>query len=169
MIPFAFGVSIVFAGLMGALLGLDPTVRWFERPDIAMLIARSVVGPVIAAWLVAEGVNLVRPLRLFDPRIARWVPRVLVGVASGLIGTAAASLLLAFAVGVVHDVVILAGSAGLGTMMTLIVMPRVRPGACIYCGYDVRSQPGPGMPGWGTCPECGASIIPGRSNACAAA
>ncbi len=164
MIPFVFGVGAVFSALMGVSWWMDPDLKWYGREDIVLLIARTIMAPMFAAWIFAECVNAVRPLRLFDRRVRRLVPRLVSGVSAGVIGACIASLLLTIAEGWAHDVVILSASAAVGTAGVLALMRRVRKGSCIHCGYDVRSQPGPGSPGWGICPECGTSVLPGRDS-----
>jgi hypothetical protein len=151
MIPFAAGVSIVFAALMGALWWLDRSIHWYDPNVVAMLMVVSIAAPTLAAWITAEAIHLGRARRLFDRRVA-----------AGVIGVCVASVLLVIVDRQLHDVVILSGSAALGSVLVLAPLKRIRPGSCVYCGYDVRSQPPPGQPGWGICPECGAGVGAGR-------
>jgi hypothetical protein len=163
VIPFVFGIVFVFASLMGVSLWLEPAFRWIERADAAVLLARSVLAPALAAWIVAELINAVRPRRLFDRRVATMVARGVAGLCAGVIGAAATALVLAVAEGYVHEIVVLSSTGAMAAASVLLPLRRVRPGECIHCRYDLRNQPPPGQPGWGICPECGAPVIPGQT------
>ncbi len=150
---------------MGAALWLEPSLlRWYRQEDIALLIARTVLAPGFAAWAMAELVNVVRPLRLFDRRIRKWTHLFIAGTFAGVLGAVIAAFGLALGDGEVHELVILGACGALGTLLVLLPFRRVRAGQCIHCSYDLRAQPGPGSPGAGVCPECGAATwtTPGK-------
>ena len=165
MIAFAFGVAAVFAALMGTSYALDPTLRWYGDGDIALLVARTILAPALAAWIAVELVNIVRPLRLFDRRISHLVRRAAAGVAAGVLGALGATAAFVYTEGLVHEVVTLASAGAAGSVLVLALMRRIRRGECIYCRYDQRDQPAPGRSGWGICPECGAAVASRRARA----
>jgi hypothetical protein len=137
-------------------------MRWYQQQDIVVLIARTVLAPGLAAWCAAELINMLRPLRLFDRRIRKKRYQIMAGLGAGILGAASASILLAIAVGRVHELVVLGGCGLLISAIVLLPMRRVRAGHCIHCSYDLRAQPGPGSPGSGICPECGAATWEAR-------
>lgn len=147
---------MAFAALMGACVWLEPELRWCSRESLVLLVARTVLAPGLAAWIVAELVHLVRPLRLFDRRVRKFSRALLAGLMGGILGATVASLGLAIGVHSTHELVIVSVCGALGAGAALLPVRRIRAGFCIHCGYDLSAQPGPGSAGSGMCPECGA-------------
>lgn len=169
MIPFLAGFAVPYLALYA--WGLAAAATWFrEDPSMQrVFILVTVVIPIACGWGAAELVNLIRPRHLLDRRLkGRTLTRLLIGMIAGVIGAFATAVLLPLVDRFVPDAV-LTGSAGvIAAGFIVLLLPRVRPGHCIHCGYDLRSGPGPGRPGAGLCPECGAAAIPQRRYAHAA-
>jgi hypothetical protein len=157
MIPFIAGIASVFGALMGVAYWMIPVWSWLYNPNdhIGALILRGVLAPTVAAWIIAEVVQVLSPRRNFDRRLRLRVRPFIGGVVAGLIGAAFGSFALALVEGETYEFLVLAGSGALGAVMPLVFMRRVLKGHCIHCGYDLRGQPGPGSAGSGLCPECG--------------
>jgi hypothetical protein len=160
MIPFLAGFSTVFAILMSIALWLLPADLFAQNQQSFNMFIRGVLAPTLAAWAITEGMNLFRPLRLFDRRLRRIAPQTLTGFVAGVIAAAAGSVALALVDTPLLETLVLAGAGFLGALVVLVPLRRARAGHCIHCGYDLSAQPGPGAAGNGICPECGARSWP---------
>lgn len=113
-----------------------------------------VIFPPLAAWLTAETVNLVSPRRLFDRRSTARVGRALAGMFAGALGFGAAVLLLPVVDATIPDWATLAVASGLGTLIPMVLLSRMRRGHCAFCDYDLRA-----LPSMRQCPECGRTDV----------
>lgn len=156
MIFFTAGFTSIFAILIGIALWLLPTELFLSNQHTSALLLRGVLAPALAAWMTAEAINLLRPRRLFDRRLRRIAAPTIAGFIAGFIGAAIGSFALVLVDEPLHEALILVAASVVGSILVLLPMRRVRAGHCIHCGYDLRAQPGPGSPGCGICPECGA-------------
>jgi hypothetical protein len=160
MISFLGGIAATYSALLAWALVAQPVWLRYELDGAWLWLALIIVIiPVCCAWVAAELVNLASPRRIFDRRLGRWRSRLFLGLIAGTLGVAIGAVVLALP-GVdraVPDAVPLGVAAVLATILTMLPLSRRRAGHCIYCGYDLRSSPGPGRPGSGMCPECGAA------------
>ena len=105
-------------------------------------------------------VQVITPRRLFARRRRTRAKRFILGLAVGLFSAASATVALPWADRILPDALVFGLSAALWMAALLACCPRIRPGHCIHCGYDLRQSPAPGQPGAGRCPECGTAISP---------
>jgi hypothetical protein len=120
-----------------------------------------VAVPALGAWGVAEFVNMLTPRRTFDRRRRTFGKRFVLGAAAGGACATFATALLPLVDRYLSDAVIFGATGAVAMMLFLILLPRVKRGHCIHCGYDLRDSPAPGQPGSGRCPECGAAAMAG--------
>lgn len=164
MRTFLAPIVLVFVGLaLWATLENDAD----DAPSSAWAAWTLLLGaPASAAWIATECMQFVFPSRLLDPRVRAPVRRLAAGVVAGLLGAAAGAtgvIFLTISAGAYRassnpllDAAILGGGSALGVVMVLTVMPRVRPGRCVHCGYDLAAMtPRAG----GRCAECGADVM----------
>jgi len=155
MIRFLAGFTFVYAALYAWSLAAE--FQWLgdDSTGPAVLAAVMIAFPVLAAWAAAEIMSLARPPRLFDRRVRRGPIKVTLGLATGIVGTLLGAGLLPVLDVYLSDGVVLGGSAAAAAAGAVLVLPRIRPGHCVFCGYDLRDGPSPGRAGSGRCPECG--------------
>ena len=124
-----------------------PTV-WQDEVSLVFVL---VLMPVTIAWTVAEIYNVRRPRRLFRGRRRATAILLVAGALAALLSFAVGGLGLVAVDRWVADWIIM----GVATMLTALgavaLLPRLKPGRCIYCSYDLRATSG-GLP---RCPECG--------------
>lgn len=149
-------IHLLLGNLLVWALGLGLGVVWdSETParsgDTAPGPAWALLFfPPLAAWVVAEGVHLLSPRRLFDRRATAPVARALLGVITGVLGFIIAVAALPLVENTLPDAVTLAAASALGTAVPVLALARTRRGHCALCGYDLR-----GLPRMDQCPECG--------------
>ena len=143
MVAWTAGLALghVWDWEVAAKTGLDEA----GRPAWMLMIF-----PPMAAWLTAETINLVTPRRLFDRRIVAPVQRSALGFTTGVIGFGLAVLFLPIVEELLPDWGTLAAASAIGTMLPIVLLPRVRRGFCAFCDYDMKS-----LPSMERCPECG--------------
>jgi hypothetical protein len=150
MIHLLLGNLVVWAaGLgIGVVWGWEVAARRGEEaPGPAWVL---MVVPPLAAWAVAEAVNLLTPRRLFDRRAAAPVRRATLGVLTGVVGFVIAVAALPLVEDALPDWATLTAASAVATAIPTLLLPRTRPGHCALCGYDLR-----GLPRMDQCPECG--------------
>jgi len=153
MIPFVAGYAVVFGLLLAVALatrGTSPSVFWYEAPTPGELVASLFVLPVATAWIALDALHRVRPRRWLDVRVRRRARLLTAGAGSSLLAIVCTTVGLVWAEEYAPAWSIMPGCAALATCATFLLMPRVRAGRCIQCGYDVRDGGAAGR-----CPECG--------------
>lgn len=107
---------------------------------IAIPGACAIVGACIA--------HKVRPRKVFDARVSGVVRPVLFGAIAGLLAVGATALLAAI---VAAPEWLVLGGVSLGfAICGAMMLPGIRAGECLQCGYDLHEKPE------ARCPECGA-------------
>lgn len=157
MIRFLAGLSLVYATLFAWSLSAESGPVSSGALDPAPLAAVMIGAPALSAWAAAELANVVRPVRLFDRRIRRGRIKLALGLLAGTLGALLGAGLLPLLDEYLPDAAILGSAAAVAASATVLLLPRRRPGHCIFCGYDLRDGPSPGQTGAGRCPECGAA------------
>lgn len=154
MPAFLAGLGAIYAAICVVTLTVEST--WIDTGRSAGILAVILILiPVASAWVAAELAVVSRRPRLFDARLRRARPRLILGLTTGALSLAAGAALLPILDLYAGDAVVLGAAAAIITFGVIIRLPRQRPGHCIFCGYDLRSMPAPGHPGAGMCPECG--------------
>jgi hypothetical protein len=126
----------------------------------ATLVALIVLLPTACAAASAQFVAFISPRRQFDRRMrGGFFPRALAGFFGGVIATITIGALLIVADSFVSDALLTCAAGALAGSLAVLPLSRVKRGACFHCGYDLSAQPGPGQPGFGRCPECGAGVV----------
>lgn len=150
MILLTLGVMV--AWMIGMAIGLvwDWEVAAAAGAEGSKPAWIMLIFPPLAAWLTAEAINLVTPRRLFDRRTVAPVRKAALGFLGGVIGFALAVAFLPIVEEQLPDWGVLASASAVGTMLPVVLLPRVRRGFCAYCDYDMKT-----LPSMERCPECG--------------
>lgn len=150
MMRFLVGVLVPLLALWG--WGTVQTDAWATAGGggAERYLFVIVLAPLIAAWLVFEGVDARAPRRVFDPRVRRPVLRVVLGSAAGTLGAILGATGMLFLPPAVPDAAVLAGAGAIGAGAVLLSLARRRASECVHCSYDLS-----GSPGAARCPECG--------------
>jgi hypothetical protein len=128
--------------------------------DVAALGLLLPVTSIGCTYAAARLTLLIRPRKLFDARVRScWLRRCALGLGAGVFAVIATGGSLLLLDRWLPDLALVAGAGGAAGMLAMLPLSRVRPGACLRCGYDLTSPPAPGQPGFGVCPECGADCI----------
>lgn len=169
MLALLAGIAIVSVGGAAAALWMESAWVWHEQATLTALGVCMIWMPLLAAWLSGEAIQIFTPRRILDRRVRRPLTQVGFGAAAGLAWAALFLVSLAFLDGLAPETVLSAAASAAATAAALLIAPRVRPGRCARCDYDLSNSPGPGRPGCGRCPECGLEILPGALSAQATA
>lgn len=157
MFAFVAAVILVYSAACAGLLVTESAVR-ADNPFVLSLVLMIWAGPIGAAWLTAE---LLAPLlkrrRVLNPAFSWWLPQFVRGLIAGVAGIGAAWTFRAWFDGTTYDWAIMAGMAAAGSASALLLSRRVRSGACLSCGYDLRGLTEASR---GRCPECGIPVSP---------
>jgi hypothetical protein len=158
MLAFMLGLGLVYTVAAAATLATEPAVRP-DNPWVVSLVLVVWLLPVCAGWGAAEMVRLVRGggarLRAFNPAHSWWLGRMTRGVVAGLIGVGASLAALVYVNEPPSDAVVMGLGGAVGAAAVLLFGRRVKAGACVGCGYDLR---GLTSASGGRCPECGAGV-----------
>jgi hypothetical protein len=156
MLRFVLGhVSSTLALALTSLVWAARPVRTHPGDVLRSLLILCVL-PTACAWGAASLVNTWRPRRLFDTRARRSGTLILLGAESGLLAIVITAGLLVLFEQLHMDLLLFALMAAVSACLLLCSCRRVRPGACVACGYDIRASLD-----YGRCPECGTSISVG--------
>jgi hypothetical protein len=158
---FLLAVAIVY-GLAAAVSISQSYIPAGEEGTLHRVIALNVfVIPMLSAWAALEAARLLRAPRLFDRRLKRPLARFALGLLAAGAGAAIAAVALPWVDRIVSDGVTTGFAAAVPAFALVAILPSARRGRCIYCTYDLTTGPAPGQPGFGLCPECGASVTQG--------
>ncbi|MGE3322732.1 MAG: hypothetical protein AB7K52_10785 [Phycisphaerales bacterium] len=151
MIPFLAGGVLVWLSIF-AWIVLAPFAP-SEPATLARFLMIVGITPLLTSWLTLELVVWLRSPRLFDPRLRRLFARAATGAAGAALAALATALLLPAIDRWVPDAAITGATSALATALLTLFLPRVAPGACVHCGYDLRGATAL------VCPECGREPI----------
>jgi len=159
MKAFTVGFLLPMAVLWVWGLQQDPQ-QWWVRADPARLAALLLLLPPACGYAGARLGLLLRARRLFDRRMRGGVlGRGVLGAGAGALAALGTGALLIVADRWAPDWALVAGAATACGFLSILPLPRVRAGACFFCGYDLSAPAAPGQPGFGLCPECGADCM----------
>ncbi len=145
MLRFMIFFAVAWAGLLCWAIAQRPW--WAEAGYEAVVAAKLLALPVAAAWVAVEVLSRVRRPRAMHAEVSAWGRLMMSGVAAGGLSVLATATVLAAVPAEGWDWLVVAGAAVSATACAVILMPRVRAGACVHCGYEVQDL--------ARCPECG--------------
>jgi 4-hydroxybenzoate polyprenyltransferase len=140
---------------MTGLLWQPPAVSIDPRFVLLYPLSRCVL-PTVSAWAMASLFLSISPRRAFDRRMGCSRTPVMLGMTAALLGIVMTAGLVIALDRARADLAILAASSALSAFVLLCLCRKLKPGACVRCGYDVRASLN-----YGRCPECGTSIMLG--------
>ncbi len=159
---FLAALALVYAALAGVSIA-QTTIPDGTGSTGPRLIALNIfLIPVLSAWAAAELATLIRRPRLLDSRLRFPVARPALGAAVAIAGAVFAAMALPWVDRYAPDSVTTGAAAALPTLAAVLLLRPARRGRCIHCDYDLTTGPAPGQPGFGLCPECGASVLQPR-------
>jgi hypothetical protein len=153
MKSFIFGVSLPFlaeAAYIGWSVGRFGVMRPKEIGALAILL---LVIPPVAAWMAAALMQLRRARRLLSRSRRGFVAPLLLGVFAGSLTLGLLGFELYYADRFLPDAVIVGVTTFLITALLIAVLPRLKPGRCRACNYDISASLD-----FNRCPECGSAV-----------
>ena len=129
-----------------------------EHYGVQVILLNVLLIPLLTTWAVTELACLFRRPRLFDRRLKRPLARPVLGAIVASLGAVIAALALPWVDRVLSDSLTTGVAAAIPAFGAVLFLRPTRRGQCIYCTYDLSTGPAPGQPGFGLCPECGASV-----------
>jgi hypothetical protein len=155
VVAFVAGYALVFASLCALAIyepaqvqGLSlfaPADQTWGLPAVTLFVL-----PVAAAWITLDVLNRLRGRRWFDYRVKRRTRLLSLGFGAGLVAAVECTILLAWGEQYVPAWVIVAVCTVLAVAGAFVLIPGIRAGHCILCGYQLADG---GFAG--RCPECG--------------
>lgn len=153
---FTAGYGVVFLCLgVTAIFGEISTRRDtfpFRDSELsyAAIVLVLVMLPSVMAWLTMDVLHRFRPRRWFVHGVHRRAKLVVLGFASGGVGAAGIATEFMLLDSLTPGALLTGGTTVLVCAAVFALIPAVRPGHCVECGYDLRSSVIHGR-----CPECG--------------
>lgn len=152
MIPFALGGLAGYVLTLGAgfLLGW----KWIAdspRADILEFALLLVALPAAVQALASDLLARVMKKRAFDPRAGMFLGPIVAGLIASVVAVVATAIALPLVRERAPDSLVISVAAACSACLVVPILPRVRKGLCIRCGYDLAAT-GDGA----RCPECGA-------------
>jgi hypothetical protein len=149
MRSFIFGIALVYGVLLAAACIEQPDELQSSARFAETLALNLLAVPVLAAWLAAECLNSGKRAR----RVLERLPECLtLGIIAGAIGAAWSVLALVLLDTALPDALLTGAGATAGAVIVVALLPRVKAGTCLRCGYDLS---GATAASGGKCTECG--------------
>jgi hypothetical protein len=112
--------------------------------------ALLLIAPVASATVAFEVARLLRKPRLYDQRRPGAIRAIVLSTALGALALGASIAVMTFADEDLSDLITIPAPALCAGLIPPLVLPRVRNGRCVRCGYDLAGVDA------ARCPECGA-------------
>ncbi len=152
---FLLGVVLVWSAVVLPAVGIDSSMRR-DGTLVSHYIVTAWAIPIICAWIAAELVNFVLPKRVLTRFASTRPRRVVAGLFAGGIGAGGAVVAMAYAPEPVPEAVVTGAAGAVGSLVIVLLLPRVRVGRCRRCDYDFA---GITPAAAGKCPECGLDVM----------
>lgn len=152
---FLLGVVLIWSAVVLPALGIDSSIRR-DGTLVSHYIVTAWAIPIICAWLAAELVNFILPKRVLMRHASTKPRRLVAGLFAGGIGAGAAVVAMAYAPETLPEAVVTGAAGALGSLLIVLLLPRVHKGRCRRCDYDLA---GITPAAAGKCPECGLDLM----------
>ncbi|HZW05893.1 MAG TPA: hypothetical protein VFF65_02125 [Phycisphaerales bacterium] len=153
MILFLLGAALAFGAVVASSQLVQGESWWAVHPSLRAALLTLGLVPLLAAWLAAEVVRLVRAPKVLCGS-AGAARRLVAGLTAGLVScvTGALAVVLLERADGGAAWLLMGGSAFGSTFLVLCLARRNRRGHCRRCDYDLA---GVTPAASGRCPECG--------------
>jgi hypothetical protein len=155
------GVLVVLAGALAVLAAIanlpsEGGYQISQQGTVFHFAGTLLVVPMLAAWLTAEVIRLMRRPRVLDARVPGFAGRFVRGMVIGLIALTVSTALLVLFENNVSDWLLSAGGMVLAMSAGVMLTGSIRAGRCVRCEYDLA---GVTPASKGLCPECGCDLL----------
>ena len=153
MILVLLGVFGCYGALVSSALITKSEDIWLPQPTAGAAVLTLGLVPLLATWAGLEVMRAARRPKVLT-RHSHPLKRLLLGLATGLLGIAAGALavVLLEPVNGGYAWLMMGGCAFLSPTVTLALARRLARGHCPRCDYDLA---GATVASRGKCPECG--------------
>ncbi|CAG0992287.1 hypothetical protein PHYC_02365 [Phycisphaerales bacterium] len=144
MLRFMGAFAVVWIVLLAWAAVARPA--WVSSEYWQALSAKLVGLPVVSAWVGAGVTARLRRPRALHPLVNSGFRLPMHGLVAGVSSAGATAVMLA-AAPAIPDIAVLSVNGAASAAISVILIPKARPGCCIFCGYQVDKLD--------RCPECG--------------
>ena len=123
------------------------SLSWGRLANLFVLI---VLAPSCVTALALILKNYRHPRQLLMPGRRGWFSTMLFASVTAIIGLSLSAVVATLTERYVSEFVMIPACCLLTSALALSILPRVRPGLCRQCDYDLRESLA-----FGRCPECG--------------